>query len=280
MGIRNFVKAISPGFLIGPGTPGAPLPATAGYAERLMYSLALGADVVLEKTSEAIAMRSPGLGDASSLPYSGAERMIARGPYETDVSYAARLVVWLDSWSHAGQARGVVSALAGYLTPVGPLVGSWLEGSGETITDIVFDGDPWDTVPMTIHDALAASDWDGHLYPKRRFVAIDAWGTASGITWAPSTSVWGVAGTWGDRTRSWGLDIASSVAADLRSIVEMWKGGGTRYPWIVIRITDACAVPPTTGDWGNWSKTDLSGVRPVRIPSRNANGRYIDGVMS
>lgn len=278
MGIRDFVKAISPGFLIGPGTPGTFLPALAGVAERLLYSLTLGSDVTLEKVTEAVTMRFPGKGDASALPYSGAERMIARGPYETDASYAARLTVWLDLWSHAGQARGVVNALAGYLTPVAPLTASWLEGAGETVFDLLADGATWDATPTTVHDVAGASNWDGHQYPKRRFVAINGWGTTSGITWARCTWTWGGAGAWGDLTRSWGLDTASSIAADIRTIVAQWKGGGTRYPWVVIRLTDACHVPPTTGDWGNWGKIDSSGTRPVRVPSRDPHGRYIDGV--
>ena len=50
MGLRDYVKQISPPWLIGPGS-GAVLPAAAGVAERFMYSLAFGLDALAQKVA-------------------------------------------------------------------------------------------------------------------------------------------------------------------------------------------------------------------------------------
>lgn len=277
MGIRDFVKAVSPPFLIGPGTPGAPLPATAGIAERFMYALSFGCDAILEKINEAVSMHFPGYGDASALPYTGADRGIVRGLYETDANYAARLQRYLDTWHDAGTARSVIQQIAWYVYPVEPLLGSYLEGVNETRYDLLADGSNPDTDPTVTHAVPPDQQWDQLGYYKRRFFFIKAWGTASGTTWAPSGTVFGAAGyVFGDLTKSIGYNLPPQVATDLRAMVAQWQCAGTRYPWIVIIIVDGWSGT-TSGTWANWSKIDTSGTRPVRVPARDSKGLYISG---
>lgn len=278
MGIRDFVKAISPPWLIGPGTPGTPLPTTAGVGERYMYSLAFGDDAILEKVNEAESMHFPGYGDASALPYTGADRGITRGLYESDANYAQRLQRYLDTWHDAGTARSVIQQIAWYVYPVEPLLGSYLEGVGETRYDVLADGTSPDTDPTVSHVAPPDQQWDQLGLYKRRFFFIKATGAASATTWAPHATNWGDAGLlWGIQTKSWGLDIVPQIANDLRTIIAQWKCAGTRYPWICVIIVDGWNGT-TSGEWANWSKIDSSGARPVRVPARDVKAVYISGV--
>lgn len=277
MGIRDFIKAVSPPFLIGPGTPSVPLPATAGIAERYMYALVFGCDAILEKINEAIAMHFPGYGDASALPYTGEDRKIYRGLYDSDAAYAERLQMWLDTWKHAGLARGVIGAVAAYISPVAPGIYSALAGDNQSVFDSLADGSNWNDTPTTFHVSPPVWFWDNEPWPKRRWLVIESAGVASGITWAPSTKTWGVGNVWGDINFSWGWDLPSIVADDLRSLVQQWKGAGTRYPWII--ITYGLFFAPSSGDYEYWSKV-IGGTRPVRVPARSASARYISGVTS
>lgn len=93
-----------------------------------------------------------------------------------------------------------------------------------------------------------------------------AWGTP-GLTWGAST------------TRSWGLNVSSDYVAGLRSLVRLWKGAATFFPWIIVSFAGADGTAGSEfsplssqgsgnpdGTWGSWAKT----VNGVSVPSRTA----------
>lgn len=285
MGIRDLVKVISPPWLVGPGTPNTPLPDGAGIAERFLYAIGIQSDFLIYKVQEAIKLRFPGYSNASSLAILGNDRVILRGYAETDASYAERLRIWLDTWRHAGSARGVMQAVASYL-PVNPGIRSVLDGddvSDASVWDVFAFGQDPTTAPTTYHISPKNWHWDALGWVKRRWLIILTQG------WAPFGPNYADPGaTWGDVSISWGLAIPPDRAVALRQIVRTWKGGGTRYPWIIALLDPALFDPssiypdPTTlpdPSFGTWSKIDTSGARPARVSSRFADARYISGVM-
>ena len=282
MGIRDLVKAISPPWLVGPGTPSTPLPAGAGIAERYVYAIAVQSDLLIAKVQDAIKLRFPGYLNASSLAQIGSDRAILRGYVETDDSYAARLRAWLDTWRHAGAARGVLQAVASYL-PSNPGVRSVLEGAASySVWDVLAPGQDPSTAPTTYHVTPANWAWDALGWVKRRWLVLEATG------WAPIGPDYAAPGVvWGDPSLSWGMSVPAERAEALRGLVRTWKGGGTRYPWIIVSY-DAALFDPSAGypdpampdpTWGYWSTIDTSGARPARVSSRSVDARYISGVM-
>lgn len=287
MGIRDLVKAISPPWLVGPGTPSTPLPAGAGIAERFMYAIGIQPDFLIFKVQEAIKLRFPGYLNASSLAQIGDDRAILRGYLETDDSYAARLRAWLDTWRHAGAARGVLQAVASYL-PSNPGVRSVLDGdnvSDASVWDVLTPGQDPASAPTTTHVSPKNWYWDALNWVKRRWLIIEG----GPGTWAEPTYVYAdPSATWGMTGSSWGINNPPERAETLRQLVRTWKGGGTRYPWIVVNFSpgqfDPSATYPAPGvlpdpSFGTWSKIDTSGARAARVSSRFAAARYINGVM-
>lgn len=88
-----------------------------GNNEKLLYAIALLADVCGDAMTAALAMRFPGLYSYESLPVIGRERRITRGPYETDAGYASRLRRWLDDHRRRGGPYAMLAQLHAYFAP-------------------------------------------------------------------------------------------------------------------------------------------------------------------
>lgn len=86
-----------------------------GIAGRVMYAMGVQVDGVAAALVEGTKRRFPGLdGQYDTLPLIGAERRIARGPYETDQGYAARLIPWLDDHATRGGPYAMLAQLHGF----------------------------------------------------------------------------------------------------------------------------------------------------------------------
>lgn len=290
MGIVDFVKAISPPWLVGHVTPNVPLPQAAGVSERFLYALSEGADYIAEKIDQAIFMRFPGAGDPSSLPELAHDRRITRGYAETDADFSARLRGWLTTWRRAGTPASVAEAISGYLG-VRPQITSVLQGVDQSTWDVLPESADPTGYPVTTHADPQNWTWDVHSEPiataaeiwrRRRWLIIAFRNYATATDWVISTAAWGDA-TWGETNRSWGFDSPPAVFKTLVSLAKTWKSAGARYWWIIVNFDSALFVPslppgdpklPDTS-FENWSKIDTSGVRPVRKASRFFYSRYI-----
>jgi hypothetical protein len=278
MGMREYVKAISPPFLIGDGDPTQSGPSAVGYGERFRYSMAVVVDMVIEKITEGVKARMPGVGDVSALPYIGADRAITRGMAESDAGYAERLTHAFDTWKFAGTARGVMVAVTSWLVGATPKVWSVLQGpsGGASSWDVYAAGA--DTTQPPTHTAVLPSNWnwDGMNRPKRRWLIID------GTGWFSSTHKWGDAGLkWGAPGLAWGCD-ATGYGDTIRQMLAQWRSAGCNWLWAII-TTDPTYFPEAgaagdpklpDGNFGCWSKI----VGGVRVPSRFSVARYINGV--
>lgn len=102
----------SPAWLAASKPDGSP-----GNNERLMYAISIHADAMATSLIAAVASRFPGVYSYESLPVIGRERRIARGPYESDVSYAARLRRWLNDHRRRGNAYTLLAQIHAYYRP-------------------------------------------------------------------------------------------------------------------------------------------------------------------
>jgi hypothetical protein len=270
MSIRDSLLALAPPWLSDPRDAGG----------KLLYTAGLLGDALIDKTEQALKARMPGLADPSALPLIGADRLMPRGPDETDAQYATRLRKAFPLWQEAGIDAGVLRQVLGYLEAFKPRA------------RIVSDSAHWCSFRPDIEPSLPASyqfgsdpwDWDSQGDPHP--VGPAAWwrwwmilySTAtSGASWAGDGGTWGAAGTaWGDTDRSWGLSVPSTTISAIRGIIGLSKRAGSWCRWLIISLDDTLFDPATTvlnGTLGHWGKT----VGTEYVRARPSAARYCDG---
>lgn len=241
---------------------------------KLLYSVALLCDAGIENAYQGVQARFPGVGTATALPYIGRDRRIRRGIGESDESYAARLITWLDDWQGAGTPYTIMRMVQAYCAPAVPRV-RIVNGTGTWYT-LTPDG------TFEVHQTWPTPnwDWDGDASKSTRcwliiysdqgpWSELPAWGDPS----APG---------WGDPGTSWGTTATPEQIATVRAILADFKSGGDRFENIIIAF-DPASFDPTAapgspgmpdGTWGHWSKN----VGGVQVPARLGTARYWDGV--
>ncbi len=86
----------------------------AGNGEKYMYTLEFMRDLLMEKASQAQAIRLPGQGDSSQIPYLAYDRQLVQGPLESNDSFILRLQQAFPTWNKAGSAPAVLTQLQAY----------------------------------------------------------------------------------------------------------------------------------------------------------------------
>lgn len=84
---------------------------------RVLFALGLVLEARIERVKQGVRARFPGLGPSDALVYSGRDAHLARGPDESDESFAGRCVRALDDWKVAGSAWSILEQIRGYLSP-------------------------------------------------------------------------------------------------------------------------------------------------------------------
>ena len=246
-----------------------PLPLTNGF--RFLYCNAAVLDAFMQVAVEGLRAKYPGIGTPTALPYLGRDRLILRGPDESDAHYAARLVGWLQAWRLAGSAVAVLNQLYDYFSPATPpllrLVTNW--GTWYTLA-------PDGTLTIQRYTMGEAAPWNWDNRPDlwaRCWVIIYS---PNGVPWGPDRA-WGEGGKWGDGRR-WGTTATRDQVVSIQQIVAQWKGAHALYPNVIISFDPAAFAPDGSGaqpdgTWGTYYKI----VGGVAVPSRYANARYWDG---
>jgi hypothetical protein len=99
--------------------------------------------------------------------YIGNDRVIPRGPYESDIDYAGRLQRAFEAWQRAGSRRAVLSQVLAYLSltaaniPAGPI--GAIVGGADPTWDTYYAGDNVSQPPAHIVPAVRNFDWDGQM---------------------------------------------------------------------------------------------------------------------
>lgn len=227
---------------------------TGYWASRLLYSLAVHMDAAVELVVQGVRARFPTGEIPGQLARIGRDRVMRRGFYESDGTYAKRLPGWLDVRRVATNAYGMMDQLAALLAPVAMRMrivddsGNWYtrnaDGSREYLQ--VAGSWPWDSLAPTTRFWII-------LYPPPTL-----W-TNEG-TWA-DPGVWGDGGTIGSTATPEHVEAVRNVIHDCHA--------AHTYCQHVILALDANAFNPAgpvepDGHWDLWSH-------------RNPNYVYWDG---
>ena len=81
------------------------------YGGKLLAGFADVLDDQVDRVSDGVKLRFPGVGDASALGYLGRDRRIRRGPAELDANYVARLRKWWDAHRTRGGPHALLQQL-------------------------------------------------------------------------------------------------------------------------------------------------------------------------
>lgn len=228
---------------------------TVGF--RFVWSMIAPIDVAIEQGIQGLKAQWPGVGTPTALPLIGRSRGILRGLSETDESYAARLLSWLDKWRQAGADEAIARALQEFLP-----------------------GSPWIRVfrrngnVLTLMNGIASRttctwNWDGTSHPER---AEDWWDIFIVIYRPP----WAQSPAFGTRSVSMDVGLGHVVTRAeydaTKGLLSQWKSEHTKVR-AVIWTSDVTLFDPATpatlpdGNWGAWGNS--SGDASRTASSRN-----------
>lgn len=258
-GFRTSRKKLGPSWL------------TSGEGELVGYALDLVRDAFMQRLFLGLLSRFPQqdpngtAGALDALVSMGRDRRVIRGINESDAAYALRQKSWLDDRKRAGNPFMLMKQLAAVCGPLPSF--RTVDASGNWYSRAA-DGTETSSL------ATANWNWDGDPARWARFWVVIY---PNGL-WVTTVDDWGDVGLkWGATDHTWGSTITPNEVAILRAVVSDWMPGGTRCINIILS-PDGAAFDPTAPDpdglWGRWSKN----VGGVRVASRLATARYLEGV--
>ena len=181
-----------------------------GLAEKLLYTLALYFDALIELTEAAVKIRFPGQYGAEPLPYHSRERRIRQGIGEPDDVFAGRLTTFLETHKDRGGPYQLLEQIHAHYkySPDGPFPVHLVYTSGAR-----YDMTPEGAVTRaasSFTSGLSSDDW-AHWW------LVYEW---------PSTvnadGLWDDAGVWDDGG-VWDSDLPAATITDLRLIPTEWN---------------------------------------------------------
>lgn len=261
-----------------------------GRAERFMYGLGLGMDMVLEKLVQSVKQRRPTTCDPSALHLHGLDRDIPQGLTEDDDDYRTRLQRSNQTWRDlAGSAWGVLSQtltilLADY-TPAIRMVANRYDKSTPTptVADSKWDGyvAGGDTSYPPHHTAVASENWnwDHSSHVHGTFCWSRFWLVLESVApndWVHrSTDKWNEPGLkWDDTGHAWDVDVTADLGQRIWDQILKWKSANAEVACLIVSFDSAQFDPDEPeggginpdGTFGRWGKFDVNGVYvPARI---------------
>lgn len=146
-----------------------------GDGEKFGYVMGLMSDFLLEKSFQAMAIRVPGAGDASQIPWLANDRVLVQGPAETNAAFTVRLQQAIPTWHKAGSRPSVLGQLQDYFSNLQPGVAygspemSIFGGNSSTATwEVAYNGG----VPTSHTKEAINWDWDGTYPPWRSWLIL------------------------------------------------------------------------------------------------------------
>jgi hypothetical protein len=231
---RNMARELSPWWL------------RQGIALRLIYALALHLDVILQMAVEAVRRRYPGLDSHDSLPLIGSERRITRGRNESDATYAARVMRWLDDHRLRGGPYAMLRQIYAHFAAAPFLITLRYYSGRQYAMDL--DGNVVRSDVSWLPDA-ASNRW------ARWWLFYD---------WPASVvdeGAWGDLGNWGDGG-TWGTSLTVEEVEDIRVVPRQWNAGHIIKGRIVLSegTTELWGAPGDWGDPGWWGPENYAAI--------------------
>ena len=246
---------------------------------KYVFSIAIMLDANMQRLYEGIRAHMPGVGTATALGYIGQDRLLPRGPYESDAQYAGRLSVTFASYRQAGKPSGVLAAIAPLFEPgyrgtrwVVNAVSQWywIDASG---------AETWAMFP-----SLAVWNFDGASWAWWHtwiVLGVHAPPAGSGtMAWTITPRTVGDGTKVGDAGKTLGgLDsLGSERVAWLQAVIAQWKAKHASVQWIIVAPDASLYQPggvlPTGKEYGNGSE---DAITHIYAPCRQPTCRYIYG---
>jgi hypothetical protein len=209
---------------------------------RFLATMIFLADVGVETLLEAVDAMRPGVGTPTALPLHARSRGLIRGMSDTDASFAARLLLWLDRWHLAGTQLAIARAIQDYCAGAPKVkvvsragVMTTLESNGSSSVNLA-----------------SGWDWDSISNPNRAGYWSECWV----VIYAPP---WAQFGAWPAGPSPFGALSIPFVDVDaLRMLLSQWKGAHTFIRCVILTYdvtlfdpSDSSKMP--NGKFGQWS---------------------------
>lgn len=269
---RNEGDQISPTWLNGP------------VAQKYRYSMNVIFDALADAASYAVLARFPQRAPDDAFSWIASDRQIDRGLSEPKETFITRLLLWLDLWRIAGNAKSMLLAM---LSNVSPNLIRVRQVSDSSVWDTFEVGTDPLALPDPVHLRVTPTNWrwDSLLDPYRTGIS---WWRVWVILYASSIwnqgKNWG-SFTWGDGT-CWGFSGTAQEAQSITNLAKKWRAG---HAWVVFVILawDNTMFDPSLafgsaklpdGKWGHWGKVTSSGGFPrVYVQARSTSASYLQG---
>jgi hypothetical protein len=231
---------------------------TTDDAEKYMFTLELARDLLVEKSTQATAIRFPGKGDPSQLPYLAHDRVLEQGIAEPDASFVTRLVGYVPTHKRAGSAPAALEQIQAYMTGLQPGVGAALPaltiigGCHSTVTrwHTLYQGDAQGAEPTLSKITPSNFNWDGASKPWRAWLVLYMSQVATGQTGGVGTITAAIGVPVGTGSNVGGVWVPSAAAPVNTPFLQM--GGLTGLTsanvgqWITI---SGAGNPSNNGTW-------------------------------
>lgn len=240
---------------------------TRPYGKAFLTAFMLFLDLCMVVLQESFYARMPGLGTPTALPLIAHDRGMIRGMTDTDASFSAKLITWLDRWRQAGSQIAIARAIQDYVGG-NPMVRVVNRAGTMTTLSAGDSGSRVDTI---------AWDWDSVSNPERAGFWSELWVIVYVPPWTISASTWpGL--YWGSHELGLGIQTPRADVDNLRSLLAQWKAAHT-FVRCVVFTYDAALFDPTSPASlpdGKWGQNGLPRVSPRRRGSRPRTCRFFE----
>lgn len=193
---RDAIRELSPWWLRGP------------IGGSVLYAIGSVVDEVADRLRAGVKMRFPAYYSTESLPLLGRERRIRRGRFESETTYATRLLPWLDHHRTRGGPYALLAQVHAFYAPNNfPVELRYVSGRR-------FVMDP-DDGSVERSDVVWSPPGDPAMWARW-------WLTYTWPTPLDDDGQWGDPGTWGDGG-VWALDMSANDVRDVRVVPREWN---------------------------------------------------------
>jgi hypothetical protein len=255
-----------------------------GDGGKILHSLALIKDALVQRARDGLEARFPSRAGSSALALMGPTRGILRGRSETDAHYAARLIGWRYPKGHRvrGNAFALLDQICEYWGGVRcytiDVYATWHGRGQPNFTTFTYS---CDAESYRYDSEMTFADWytEDHAVNWSRFwVVVSPNPQLPSVTAAPD---YGDPALWGGATgtRGYAVGLAGWTPDDTTAMRKLmrppwaWRPAGTSPEWLIVQLGDWVSTPAPLpdGTWTHWSKN----VAGTQTPSRDPAFRYI-----
>ena len=253
------------------------------YGFKLVASVAVLLDVMMEGTLQGVASAFPGYGTETALPLIGRNRGRIQGPAQPNTAFAGQLRSSNVDWSNAGGDMQLCRELQNFIpeTPTVRVVnraGRWVslnpDGSFSFVTGTAPPGGA--VTPFT-YVSGASMNWDGNSNPGHSGNWSDIWIVVEGSSYPAETrtlsalnAAYGTFATWAATGWGVGQRVPRADVNAIRAIIKPWVSGNANVKCVVFAYSNNFNPndgPTANGYCESWSFMVSGSVNTAQRPS-------------